>query len=432
MYLSCEISSYTLFMVNRASERIISKIGIFLNIDAQYFVGGGMWLLLAQAFTVCSSLVSTILFAYYLTETDFGIYRYIIGLAAFFSAFALTGIGQSIAQLAAKGYTDYFRYSTKLTFIYGLASTSVSLIGAYYYHFQGNDILAIGCLFIALLQPISILFLNTLAYLYGLKNFKEGTYFQGIKSITVMATSICTLLITHNLIWLLFIYFFTQAFTAIVGYLYYRPKTYTPSTIPSPLKKQYLRFAQHTSIRNLIVGSAARLDSIIVFQQLGAASLAIFTIATLVPDQIKGVFKNILALLIPKYSQYDSLAELRRHIPKRCWQFGFILIVVTVIFIILVPYLYSLIFPKYINAIFYTQLLALSFPASIYLLPLSALQSQVQEDSLYYFNGGVSVIQLIVTFFLTIQFGLLGAIIARIIIQYTMMAGSFYYLFRKI
>ena len=389
-----------------------------LRIDITYFLSGGLWLISAQGLTIIASLISTVIFARLLSPTELGVYRYVISVGSFLSAFSLSGIGQAILQAGAKGHLGFFRYSTKPTLIYGFGSSVAALIAAVYYFYNGNQILMIGCLTIALLQPVSILFLNTLAYLYGQQSFRSGTYLQGIKSFVVAAASIATIYITTDITALLIVYFTSQAVCGIGSYLWYRPSKATLQPIESGIQKKYLAFAKHTSVQNIIVGLATRLDNIIVFQHLGAASLAHFTIATLLPDQIKGAFKNILTLLIPKYAKHDTIDTLRAHIPKRSLQFFCILVLISIGVILITPPLYAFLFPQYPEAILYSQLLALSFPAAIYLIPFSVLQSQTKDRTLYHFHTYISIFQIVITYVLILTHGLIGAIIARIVTQY--------------
>lgn len=393
----------------------LQKIEAKFKIDIQYFLNGGFWLITAQALTIGASLISAVIFARLLSDTNLGIYRYIISVGSFISTFSLSGIGQAILQAEAKGHAGFFRYSTKPTLLYGFGSSVAALIAATYYFYNNNHLLMVGCLIIALLQPVSILFLNTLAHLYGKQQFKSGTYLQGIKSLIVAGASIVAIYLTQDILALLIVYFASQAICGIGSYLWYRP---IASLLEKSIKEKYLNFAKHTSIHNVIVGLATRLDNIIVFQHLGAASLAHFTIATLLPDQIKGAFKNILTLLIPKYAKHDTIDTLRAHIPKRSWQFFWVLVLISGIIIIITPPLYTLLFPKYPEVIIYSQLLALSFPASISLIPFSVLQSQTKDKTLYHLHTYISVFQIITTYTLIITSGLLGAIIARIATQY--------------
>lgn len=411
-------------------QPLISIISKKFNVDGHYFLSGGFWLVVAQASTVLSSLVVAILFARYLSETEYGVYRYIIGLAALLSAFSLTGIGQAILQAASRGYRSFLRESTALTLKWSLGIVVISLAGTAYYAVQGNSLLATGCLLIAIFHPISQLFLNTLSHLYGEMRFQAGAIMQSLKSVFVSGSSLVALFLTQNILILIAVYFTSQAVAAIACYLIYRPQVVSTNKTPQDAWGEYINYAKHSSFRNIFVGVATRLDAVIVFQFLGAAELALYSIATLLPDQIRGSFKNLQTLLLPRYTKHDSLDTLKRFIPKRSVQFFAILTIITLGVIVITPILYPLLFPKYMGAILYVQLLALSFPASIFLLPLGALQAQRMEKKLYAYHLSTSLVQILSLGILILLFGFLGAIISRIITQYSRTIIAFVLLYR--
>jgi len=409
---------------------LASKIEKYFRVDARYFLSGGFWLLVSQATTVLSSLVVAILFANNLSESDYGIYRYVIGLAVIFGAFSLTGISQAIMQASSKNIDVFFSKSTRTTLLYGLITSGAALIGSLYYYINDNNTLAIGCLLIALLHPVTQLFLNTLSHLYGKANFKTGTYIQAGKSFFVSAASIFALLFSENIIVLLLVYFITQAVSSIICYLVFKPNPKN-QTITEPEFTKYQTYAKHTSVRNIFSHVSNQFDTVFIFQQLGAVELAVYSIASLIPSHVRGSFKNLQSLLIPKYAKHDSDQTIKGSIPKRSLQFFILLSLLSVAFIFIVPYLYALLFPTYTEAVLYAQLLALAFPASIALIPFGALQVLQREKELYIFQIGSSIVQLFSVVTLIIFFGLIGAIAARVIFQYFRAMLAYYLLYKK-
>jgi O-antigen/teichoic acid export membrane protein len=344
-----------------------SKFATFLEqryrFDARYFLSGGFWLTLTQAIVVLAGIITTSLFAHYLSENDYGIYRYLIGLAVIFSSFSLTGLGQSILQTAAQKYYGFYKETIRINLIYSSAITLFSLAGTIYYYINENNTLALGCLIIAILQPIINAFQNTQAFLQGSRRFREATITQSIKVLTVAVTSITALYLTESILILFFVYVATNSIVNLAFHLIYIPK----HTIPTPpeIIKKYISYTKHTSIRNIIGNVAYRLDSVIIFTYLGATELAIYTITNVVPEQVKASIKNLATLLIPKYANLKDLNLAKKFIFKRSIQLFAIFSVITILYIIASPVIYKLLFSKYGSAIFLSQIVALSFPAMI-------------------------------------------------------------------
>lgn len=410
-------------MVDSLSNYLAKKFGI----DASYFMRGGFWLLLTQSIATICGLVATIIFTNLLSSTDFGVYRYILGLAAILAAFSLTGLGQSVFQTAAKNYTFFFKRSIRLSFLFSLSTVVVSGIVALYYFLNDNNTLALGALMIGIFVPLDIVFQNIFPFLHGRKRFRESAALRSIRSIVVTGASVGTLLITQDVLILVLVYLFVQALSVFVIYLFYRPKV--TSETDETISKKYRSYAIHTSVRNFIVNVSFRADTIIVFQQLGATELAIYTVANLIPEQIKTSFKTLGILIIPKLAEMKK-DDIHRIVLKRSFHLFLISILLTAVYIAASPFIYTLLFPSYPDAIVLSQLVALSFPAMVGILPLSALQSQMDEKSLYTINIVSSVLLLPLTFILTVQFGIVGTIWSRIIYRYLNTTLNFITMYR--
>jgi O-antigen/teichoic acid export membrane protein len=398
------------------------------NFDAHYFLKGGFWLSLTQGIVVLAGILTTSLFAHYLSETDYGIYRYLIGLAVLFSTFSLTGIGQSILQTAAKKYYGFYQETIRLNFLYSVPISLISVGGAIYYFIKGNSVLSLGCVLIALIQPVTNAFQNTPIFLQGSRRFKEATTAQGIKVVLVAAISVATLFLTENILILLCAYFGSNALLNIALHLIYRPVRSTST--PPDIANQYIRYAKSTSIRNIISSLSNRLDAVLIFTQLGAAELALFTIATIIPEQIKASFKNLASLLLPKYARHEDVTVLKRSVPKRSAQLFLLLCAITILYIFTAPYLYELLFPKYPDAIVLSQLTALAFPTFVLYIPYSILQSRLAESELHKITLYSSIFQVMTIFGFIFFFGLLGAIIARLLYRIIFMLTVYAYFFR--
>lgn len=398
------------------------------NIDAHYFLKGGFWLSLTQAITITGGLLTSVLLTHYLTPQDFGVYRYLVGLSALFAAFSLTGLGQSILQTAAKGYFGFYLETIRTNLIYSLTISLVGSVGFLYYFLNGNVLLATGCVAIAILQPIINSFSNTSSYLQGRQLYRDSTLLQLFKIIIITLSSIAAILLTKEIFFLFLIFLLSNVTVNLCGHIFFKPLNTKPT--PPEIFKIYKSYAVHTSLRNVIANIANRADSIIVFTQLGAIELAIYTIATLIPEQIKGSFRNLASLLLPKYVQHQESTVLRKGVPKRSLQMLSVLCIFTIVYIIVSPYLLNLIFPKYPDSIFYGQLLALAFPSFVFLIPFNLLQANLEQGKLNRIINIGSGVQILVTLLGVYTFGLTGAIIAKIIARYTYLIITFRYFYK--
>ena len=399
------------------------------NTDAHYFLHGGFWLTLTQGVVVVSGIITTALLANYLSPTSYGVYRYLIGLAIIFSSFSLTGLGQSILQTAAKKYYGFYAETIKINLVYSLGITAAAVGGAVYYFVFKNPTLAIGCLLIALFQPIINIYQYTPAFLQGSNRFKESTIIQSTRAITTSLISIGVLLITKSIVILFVTYLLSNALISFVTDFTYKLKVSEPTD--KKILNKYISYAKHTSVRNIVASISNRLDTVLVFTQLGAAELAIYSIATIIPEQIKGSFKNLANLLLPKYAKQEDISSLKVSVVKRSLQLFVVLTVVMALYIVVAPYLYQILFPTYHEAILFSQISALAFPTFILLIPYSVLQSQLAEAQLHRITLYSSLFQILTLVGFIFAFGLLGAIIAKIVYRVFLLILTYAYLNKK-
>lgn len=399
-----------------------------LKIDADYFIKGGFWLILGQIFTIIFGLISTVLFTHFLSESEYGIYKYLLSLAAIFSLFSLTGLGQSILQTAAKGFHGFYKEVLSINLKYNLGISAAALAGSLYYFINDNTTLALGCLTIAIIQPIINTYKYIPVYLIGTKQFAQSTKLNLFKMLFVTSTGIATLFLTNNILLLFAVYLSGNLVVNIFSQFFYKPETLK---VPNEIYSHYISYAKNTSIRNIIGDIAYRIDNIVVFTQLGAAELAIYVVASVIPEQIKSSFKSLAKLFLPKLAQQTNIEIAKKNILKRSIQLFIIFLIVSITYILLSPFIYTTLFPKYESAILLSQLLAISFPAAIALLPINLLQVHTKEKKLYMFNLISSAMTATLTVSLISIYGLMGAIIAKVVSRYISMGVSFYYLYKK-
>ena len=406
---------------------IVGFINKKLNIDGRYFIHGGFWLGLGQIVTLLSGLATTALFAHYLSPNDFGVYKYLIGLSAILASFSLTGLGQSILQAAAKKHYAFFKETFQLNFIYSLGISFISVCFSLYYSLNNNAALALGCLMIAALQPVINTFQFIPSFLQGSRQFKQSTKLHTIRMSFITLLSLGALLFTQNILILFFTYLFSYAITNIGSIFFYN---YSSDPTPTVVREKFVAYAKHSSFRNVISIVAQRADSIVIFTQLGATELAVYSIAMVIPEQIKGSFKNLATLVLPKYSRHEDQSIIKKGLTKRSLQLLVVLLIITALYIFLSPFLFKMIFPKYASAILYSQILALSLPAMVALLPVSALQAGLAERKLYKLLIIESIASLSFLFFFVMNYGLIGAIFAKVCTRYVTSFFNYYYIYK--
>lgn len=401
--------------MERVYSKFIENTEKHLKIDARYFLSGGFFLTLGQGATVATSLVTAVVLANFLSENDYGFYKYVLGLAVLFTTFSLTGLPQAIQQAAAKGHEAFFLKSLKINIFYSLGITVTAGLTGIYYFLNDNLSLAAGCAMIAVLQPVVNFYSSSLFFSYGTSNYRVGAWMQSIKSIIVALSVVSTALLTESVLLVIFAYFLSQAIIAVLFAIIQKPLI---GELSDEITGQYVAYARHSSFRNILVKISTNLDSILVFQFLGASQLATYSISILLVDQVRGTLKNLQTLLMPKFSRYESNRILWKIIKSKTPVLFIAFSLIAVLLYLVTPIFHSLLFPKYEEAIVYTQILTLGIPASIFLVPLGALRSQRLEKALYVYETVTSIGQIILLLVFIYAMGVLGVVISRVVTQW--------------
>lgn len=406
--------------------------GTIKRLDVKYILHGGFWLSASQGVSLVAVLATSYVFANYVDVTDYGLYKYILSLSAIFAVLSLTGMAQSVVQATARGYYSFINIGYKKALLYGLTTTCIGIIAAIYYYLNQNIPIAIGCLFIAFLVP----FINSGQLIYsqlqGLKRFSLSAKLQSIKIIINATAVVATIFLTENIIYYIAVYFLSNALVSVGIYVFTQNRLRLPQDIDSSDATQttYLSYAKHSSARDILTGLAYEVDKILAFQMLGATQLAIYAFAIAIPEQCKGIFKNLALLILVKFTGYD-LKGIKKNLFKKVFLLGVILLILTIVYIAIAPYIYTILFPQYTDSIILSQIFALSFLPMVAIFPLSALQAQMREKDLHALNIGTAVVLIISLYIGVTFFGLMGLIVSRVIVRYGNAIATFLLLYRK-
>lgn len=394
-----QLRSYA-YALLRSSER-------FFKTDMVYLGSGGFWLFAGQAVTTVAALGLAVAFANLVEPEKYGNYKYVLALASIIGAFALTGLTTAVTRATARGHEGTLRYAFGLSLTWSAGMIFLAGVGGVYYALNGNSFLALSLLIIGATAPLIAATSLYRPFLMGRKDFRVASLFgmlqSGIPTITVLAG----VLWNAPLIVLVALYFLS---TTLVLYFLYRHALRTATNTTVDPSTDFL--GKHLSIMGIVSAVGERLDSILIFQLLGGTELAIFSLATTMPDTLRGSLKNVDALAVPKFVT-KTKKEMKRAVWSKMRITFTLTLLLSVLYIVAAPFLFSFLFPQYMNAVSYSQLYALIIPLSFVLASAYFdAQGAVRERYILRFtNTAVKIVFVACGVFL---FGLWGAILARL------------------
>ncbi len=383
----------------------------YTKTDMLYLASGGFWSVIGQVAASLTALCLAIVMARFVPKDLYGDYKYILAIVSILATFSLTGIGTSVFQSIARGYrsslADGFAENIRWSIFVFLGAFA---LGAYYLY-KGNSMFGIGILIGGCITPFLSGFNLYSSLFAGEKDFGRLTWYGSVVTNVVPAIAVgAVAMIAPQPLFLLLAYFIAN--TAAAACAYWRGTLRYPD-LSKTKDPGMATYGKHLSAMNILVGIANNIDQVLLFHFVGPIQLAVYNFATAIPDQFKGPWKSLDIMIQARFTNRTDRDIRTTMSNKVVWLF-----LASIAFIgfywLIAPFLYRLLFPQYVDAIFFSQLYALGTitfaltPTNSYLLAKRKVGAQ------YIFNIGASFFQIGALAVGVLTAGLLGIIVARI------------------
>ncbi len=409
-----------ILLIQKHMEDIKNRTRDFLRLsekytktDMVYLTSGGFWLSAGQVISSASAFLLSIAFANLLPKETYGVYRYILSMVSLLTIPALPGITTAVTRAVSAGFDGTLVASIKAKIRWGFFSSLASLGVAGYYYFNHNNTLAISFLVAAVFLPFMDAFGLYTALLNGKKKYWVWTKYGAITQIVSVASLIAALFLTKNLFFILLAYFVSWTLLRYI-FLKITLRKFIASQTQDP---KALSYGKHLSLMKVANITASYIDRLFVFHFLGPISLAVYSFAIAVPEQIKGALSFLDTLAFPKFVARDA-KEIKSSFKTKFLRLLLLGILIVGVYVLAAPLIYKIFFPQYKDSIFYSQLFALSMLNLIFFPATTALKAKKKIKELYISNTVGPIFQIAIMLIFIIWKGLLGLIIARIISRF--------------
>lgn len=382
----------------RSSESIF-------RVDMLYLTKGGVWTTLRFIIGTLTSIVTVVAYGNLLPREIYGTYNYLLSLGAALSFLTFSGTGTAVMRAVARGYENVVPEALRVYLKYNLIAVATVLAAAIYYGYKGNWLFAFSLAMLSLAYPVAEAYHLYVQVLTGKKRFDIQTKVTSITAVVSAVVTVVALLLTQNILILVSVYSIVSLLTNMIAY-----SLTTKNLDKSEPNPEQMKEMKHTSLHltgaGIIGVIASYIDRIVLFQVAGPAALAVYGLAIAGPDRLKSLIKNLGGIAMPNLAQ-RSLHQIRQMVYRRI---GFSIFIGTVLFLVyflLAPAFFKLLLPKYLDAIIYSQVQALSLivvPVSIYIGGIFASQNMLR--AFYALNIGSHVFRIL----LFVSFGLLWQI----------------------
>ena len=392
--------------------------------EAQHSV----WMLGGQFLVSVMAFILTYILANYVSKEVVGEYRFILAAYGTISVFALYGMSTALMQSVAAGSLGSIYYAVKTKLKYGLiGSLLFSGLAVYYYFTTPESALVWGLLLCALLLPPLEAYGLYGSYLQGASAFKLSAIFLSADRIFTTAVIAISVYFSPTLIPIVGAYLLSHGLMVFILY-YLSLKKIPPNT---EYDDSLLPYAKHVTAMSLIGAVTAQLDKYILFFFFGPVPLAMYWIASVLPQEVARVVSVIAGTFFPRYVSADSKTLLYT-VRKLYWYSSAILGMVCVTYYFLAPFIFSIFLPQYIDADGISVVLMFGFGFMPHYLVWQIFSAKKQVKSLYYLSIGEPVLVMVLYLLLIPVYGIWGIAGALVIKVAVMNLLAIWYLyFRK-
>ena len=384
----------------------------YTKTDMLYLARGGFWLFSGQFVTALANFFLTLALANLLDKETLGTFRFVLSIAGILAIPCLSGIDTAVLQAVARSKEADFIKGLKTKLKYGTLSVVACLGVALYYFINHNSYLASCFLAISLFVPLINSFPLYESFWAGRKKFDTQTKYRTIVNVSATALVLFAILLSGNLIFILLAYFF--AWSLLHGLALY--KTIKTAKLNKNLDEKSIGYGKHLTLMGVIGQINGQMDKIVFWHFLGPEKLAVYFIALAIPQKIEALFNVVSGLAFPKFSGH-SIENLKKSIGRKMILVFLLVLPVILLYILLAPFFYHLFFPKYPEAIFYSQvyiLILLAFPRTFFGL---ALKAKMQTKKLYINTAILTPIYFLLLFILLPAFGTMGAVLTLLALE---------------
>ncbi|MBA3789283.1 oligosaccharide flippase family protein [Patescibacteria group bacterium] len=410
-------------------QRLISGGEKLAHIDLAYLARGGFWLGVGQISSGIGSLLLALVFANYLPKETYGLYKYALSIAGLLSIFTIPGMLISLNRASAQGLEGSLVPATKERMRWSYVGGLIGLCAALYYALTNNSDLALLLLIVSISLPFFDVFTTFNSYLLGKQDFRRSTLISTAIQLLATGALVIIALLSKNVFLILTVYFLSYSILRFISYRYIVARI----PLTTPADPDAISYGKHLSVMNILSTVASNIDNLILFYLLGPVQVAIYSITTAAPDQLKSVLGFLTTLFFPLFTQ-ENETEVRRSILYRFLFFFLISLAGILVYVALAPLFFTLFFHQYSQYVFLSQVFAVSLLTITFDPALLFLNAHKKIKEQYWSTTIGNVLQIVAIVLLAIMYGVWGVILARVIVRFLsnlLNVYFFYFPFRK-
>lgn len=380
----------------------------YTRADMLYIARGGFWVLISQGVNSTLSLALIVAFANLVPKETYGTYTYILSIAGVLNIFTLTGMNAAVVRATAKGASGVLRATVLYQLKWNVLMLVTFFVISGYYFARGDTVLATAFSILGLFIPATLAFNTYGAFLEGKKEFKIVNISRMVSTIVYVGGMLTAILWSGEVAWLIA----TYAVTTFVSVLFFYVRTVRAYKEDSATGvSETLKYGRELTYIQFIDPIASQIDKIILGHFWGPVQLATYSLALAVPNKASSLMKSWVSIGLPKFAE-KTPKNINTVFYKRLFQGMLLGTLVAIVYVLLSPYLFRYVLPQYLESIFYSQLLAVSF---IFALPNRYMSLLFSSQKLSRLILNRSLTMSVTNVLLYTLFGIFGGILGLVL-----------------
>ena len=194
------------------------------------------------------------------------------------------------------------------------------------------------------------------------------------------------------------------------GYMTWREVRKLPKT---ENLQEHITLGNHLSAIGAFQALAMQLDQILIQRFFGYGSLANYSIAILIPTQIKNAVNGMSGIILRRFSLHKNSEIITKQTRKHYWTAMGLSISVVAAYALMAPLLIPWLFPQYQDQVLPSIIYALGLVGMSSMVGVNFMQAHNQIKRIWVFYTVNTVVQIGANILLIPYFGGWGAIISR-------------------
>lgn len=177
-----------------------------------------------------------------------------------------------------------------------------------------------------------------------------------------------------------------------------------------------IRYGKHLTAMTVASTVAGNVDTVILWHLLGPASVAFYVFAQTIPLKLAAMLKIANRIAFPAMAVQNHETLRKTLLPQVFLLCAFALLYAAA-YVLAAPFIFTIFFPRYKEAIVFTQLLSILIVLQPFSLLSSSLAAQAKKETLYWYSFGVPLVRILLFLLFIPPFHLWGAVLALMLVK---------------